>query len=211
VECGRGRPLIQKIIIGNSKSNNQIKNIMNKIITLSGTAGTGKTTIGNQLAAKLDYTFLSIGNYTREMAARMGLDINEFQKYAQTNPEIDQQIDREFIKVIHLNGNCIVDYRLGFHFCRTGYNVLLKVSDEEAAKRIQNRNNSSDGALANFEESLSHLRQRNRDMRDRLKSTYGKDFTDETNYHLVLDTTETSPEINLQSILEGYTLFVHDN
>jgi cytidylate kinase len=181
---------------------------MNKIITLSGTAGTGKTTLGNQLAAKLGYTFLSIGNYTREMASRMGLDINEFQKYALTNPEIDQQIDREFIKVIHLSGNCIVDYRLGFQFCRTGYHVLLMVSDEEAAKRIQNRNNSSDGALANVEESLSHLRQRNRDMRDRLMSTYGKDFTDEKNYHLVLDTTVTSPEINLQSILEGYTSFV---
>ena len=57
---------------------------MNKI-TLSGFAGTGKSTVGKILGDKLGYEFVSVGDFSRDYAQKMGLTINEFQKKCKKN------------------------------------------------------------------------------------------------------------------------------
>ena len=48
-------------------------------ITLSGFAGTGKSTVGKMIQEKLNFEFISIGNYTRNYAKETyGMTINEF-------------------------------------------------------------------------------------------------------------------------------------
>lgn len=162
--------------------------MVNKI-TLSGFAGTGKSTVGKLLANALDFEFISVGNYSRKFALeKFNMTINEFQELVSRKPEIDKAIDSEFQNYCNARNNLVIDYRLGFHFIKDAFHVLLKVSDDEAFKRI------SHSGRTNEDYSLSAINIRNEIMKDRFLNSYGVDFTDESNYRLVLDTSFISPE-----------------
>lgn len=179
---------------------------MKRIICLSGLAGSGKSTIGKQLAAHLELPFLSIGNFTREYAASLGLDIHQFQDLAAKTPGLDEEIDKAFISKINLIDGCVLDYRLGFHFIKTAYNVLLTIDDEEAAKRVLSRSDVFDGHVrfVSVFDQMRLLKKRNSEMRHRLQRTYGVDFTDQHNYDLVLDTTNIPPAECIRIILKAF-------
>lgn len=167
---------------------------MKKIICLSGLAGSGKSTIGKQLASLLEVPFLSIGNFTREYATSFQLDINQFQKLAASTQGIDEMIDKRFIELVRNQEKCVLDYRLGFHFIPEAFHVLLQVEEFVATNRIIGRNDKTDGQKEGIglEIQIEQIRERNGDMRDRLFRTYGVDFTDETNYDMIIDTTSIS-------------------
>ena len=116
-----------------------MRNIEGKI-TLSGKSGTGKGTVGKLLAERLNYEFISAGDYSREYAERVyHLSIDDFQKLCTQRPDIDKKTDKVFTEQCNNSTNLIVDWRLGFHFIKDSFNVYLKVSDEIAAKRIAGR------------------------------------------------------------------------
>lgn len=161
---------------------------MNRI-TLSGLAGTGKSTVGKLLAEKLNYTFISIGNYSREYAlTEYGLTINEFQLLCKKDKSIDQKLDKKFGEDCNHQNNIVVDYRLGFHFVKNAFNVLLKVSDEIAIQRIQAADRKHETI------DIASINARNHEMRQRFIDFYHLDFTDERNFHLVVDTDTLAPE-----------------
>lgn len=102
----------------------------NKRITLSGFAGSGKSTVGKILCDKLDYKFVSVGDSSREIAKERGLTINEFQEECKKDPKLDDLIDNKFTQLCNESNNIVADYRLGFHFIKNAFHVLLKISDE---------------------------------------------------------------------------------
>jgi predicted cytidylate kinase len=158
-------------------------------ITLSGNAGTGKTTTGNLVAEKTGFKFVSVGNFAREYAEKeFRLTINEFQKKCKNNPELDELIDTKFKQFCNSNSGIVADYRLGFHFVENAFHVLLKVSDELAIQRIQNANREQENVTA------GSIKTRNRLMRQRFIEKYGVDFNNEENYDLVIDTDNFSVE-----------------
>ena len=66
-------------------------------ITLSGFAGTGKSTVGKILCDKWGLKFIPIGDYSRDFAKReFGLTINEFQEKCKKEPWLDKKIDEKF-------------------------------------------------------------------------------------------------------------------
>jgi len=169
-------------------------------ITLSGFAGTGKSTIGKILKEKLDYEFISIGNFSRDFAEKeYGLTINQFQEKCKAEPELDKNIDEQFMQYCNDKTKIVVDYRLGFKFVDNAYNVLLKVSDTVAALRIQNANRK------NEDTDINSIKERNNLMKNRFISLYKVDFTQESNYHLVIDTDELLPENIADMIIQGFT------
>jgi Cytidylate kinase len=161
---------------------------MNKI-TLSGFAGTGKSTVGKILQDKLNYEFVSVGNFSREFAQNeFGLTINEFQEKCKKEPELDDLIDEKFKQLCNETENTVADYRLGFYFVKNAFNVLLKVSDTVAAERIQNADRKKENT------DIASIQKRNQEMRQRFIDKYGVDFTNENNYDLVIDTDKLTPE-----------------
>lgn len=156
-------------------------------ITLSGLAGSGKSTVGKLLAEKLNCPFLSMGNFSREYALRhYNAGINEFQLICKQQPEIDFELDKAFIERCKKSESAVIDYRLGFHFIPDAFSVFLSVSDEVASKRI---------TLSGREnESPETIRERNRAMRERFLETYKVDFTDLRHYQLVIDTDNLLPD-----------------
>ncbi|OAV65154.1 cytidylate kinase [Bacteroidales bacterium Barb4] len=149
-------------------------------ITLSGFAGTGKSTIGKILAEKLNCKFVSVGDFSRDYAKNKSPDINEFQEECKCNPEHDKMIDGKFSEECNQDINIIVDYRLGFHFIKDAFHVLLKVSDEIAAARIQKSNREKEDT------DIDSIKKRNQAMRQRFIDTYNVDFADENNYDLII-------------------------
>ena len=160
-----------------------------KNITLSGLAGSGKTTIGRLLAEKLKYEFISVGNFSRKFAKQnFNMNINEFQQYCLKHLEIDNKIDSEFQEYCNKTGKLVIDYRLGFHFIKDALHVFLKVSETEAAKRLMKAKRISEFGSQNEQEIKQTMNKRNLEMRERFIKIYNIDFTDISNYKLVIDT-----------------------
>ncbi|WP_055446390.1 viperin family antiviral radical SAM protein [Lacinutrix mariniflava] len=168
-------------------------------ITLSGFAGTGKSTVGKRIQEQLNFEFVSVGNYSRQYAMeKYGLTINEFQEQCKAQPELDNEIDEKFRLECNSKENLVIDYRLGFHFIKNAFHVLLKVSDESASKRIRLANRSDEVT------STKAIQQRNQKMRDRFQDNYGVDFTNDKNYDLVIDTDDLTANEVADLIIEHY-------
>jgi len=169
---------------------------MHNRISLSGLAGSGKSTVGKQLAQILNYEFISVGNFSREFAKeKYGMNINQFQKYCEENPQIDREIDTHFAKHCSQNDNLIIDYRLAYYFIPDAFHVFLKVSEEVACLRLKASNDAQ--RVHEFGNQMLNLyqmmKQRNEDMRNRFLKTYQTDFTDVSHYDLVIDTDNLQP------------------
>lgn len=177
--------------------------IGNKIkITLSGSVGSGKSTIGNLLSIELNTDFVSVGNLSRKKALLMGMDIDQFQSYLKKHPQLDKEMDQYLVEEIMKMESFILDYRLGFHFIKNSFNVLLKVSSELALKRISSRlgtNEFYDGLT--FEEKIVKMTGRNINMQTRFLELYGVDFLNEKNYNLVLETDVFEPKEIVSKII----------
>lgn len=113
------------------------------IITISGTAGSGKSTVAKLLAKELDLKHYSIGDLMRKIAEERGLTLLELSKKAEESPDIDQELDKSQIELGKKQDNFVIDGRLSFHFIPSSYKVFLKVSDNEAAKRIFNEKSNT--------------------------------------------------------------------
>jgi len=160
-----------------------------KKITLSGLAGSGKTTIGKLLAKKLSFEFISLGNFARKIAKNeFNMNINEFQNYCYDHPEIDNEIDNKFKDYCNKTNNLIVDYRLGFYFIKNSLNVFLDVPENEAVNRLLKANRTSEFKKQTKDNIRKMMNKRNIQMKDRFIRIYNLDFTDKSNYDIVINT-----------------------
>jgi predicted cytidylate kinase len=165
-------------------------------ITISGYAGTGKSTVGKMLAEKLNYEFLSVGSFTREFAEKeFGISINEFQAKCKEEPALDDSINFEFRAICNSKDNIVADFRLGFHFIKKSFNILFELSETEAFKRLSEANRKME------QTDFESIRKRNEDMRHRFIENFGVDFADRNNYNLVIDTGGKEPIEIVERIL----------
>jgi len=168
-------------------------------ITISGYAGTGKSTVGKILAEKLGYRFLSVGNFTREFAEReFGMNINEFQAKCKEKPDLDDLINFKFRDLCNREENIVADFRLGFHFVENSLNILFVLSEEEAFKRLAKADRKME--RTDFES----IKIRNENMRQRFIEKFGADFANENNYHLVIDTGKKTPNEIAERLIEFF-------
>lgn len=175
--------------------NNPIK------IVLSGTAGSGKSFVGNMLSEKLDIPFLSMGNFSREYAeTHYQMDIVSFQKLCNEKPGIDKLLEDAFVSRCNAVTSAVIDYRLGFHFIPDAFPVLLTVSDKEAIRRVSAGNRTNEDAKT--------IPERNRQMRERFLKTYMLDFTNPGNYRLVIATDNKAPQAICELILLQFSISV---
>lgn len=167
-------------------------------ITISGKAGSRKSTVGKHLAASLGYEYISVGEYSRKFALEnLNMDINEFQEYCKTHPEIDVEIDEKFREYCNCRTQLVIDYRLGFHFIENAFNIFLDVSDQIAAGRIANANRQ------NEKTSAEEIMKRNENMRQRFLELYKVDFFDLNNYNTVINSDVKTVEQIIENILDS--------
>ncbi len=174
------------------------------IIAISGTPGSGKSTVAKAVAEKLKLKYYSAGGFMRDMAEKRGVSLMELTLQAETDESIDRDIDEQTKK---LSGdNFVVDSRLAFHFIPKSIKIFLKVDVKVAAKRvfrdIQAKKRSTEQEFKTEEQVFDALSRRLQSEAARYKKYYGVDYLDESNYDFVLDTANLTIEQSIQKVLD---------
>ena len=80
--------------------------------------------------------------------------------------------------------------------------IFLKVSDQEAARRIFNQKREDEKYNQTLEQTLSGIKSRKTSELKRFKEYYNLDYEDVSNYDLVVDTTKINVDQVAQKVLE---------
>lgn len=156
-------------------------------ISLAGDLGSGKSTIGDVLAKKYSMEKVSIGVILRDLATEHGMNVTEFNKYMETHPEIDNELDNKLKSYEEVNGNFLFDSRLAWHFVPSSFSVYMKADIKTSAERILNAGRSTE-TYADLNEAISQLKNRRKSESLRYKTLYGVDILDMNNYDFVIET-----------------------
>lgn len=181
-----------------------------KIITITGDPASGKTTVVDILAKKLNYETYSNGAYFRDLAKKNNMDVTSFGKYVETHPEIDKQIEKKTIQYAKEHDKLIIDARLGFYSVPDSFKIYLKVSSAVSAIRAFYDKNRKDSEKFNtLREHKENIKLRSNSERKRYLDIYGVDKNDLNNYDLVINTTRKQPEQVAEIILKKYKKFLN--
>jgi CMP/dCMP kinase len=182
------------------------------IITISGNAGSGKSTVAKLLIEKLNAQRVYVGGIRRELAKDMGMTIQELNEYGKTHPETDVDVDKKAAaKALELEkqGPVIVEGRVQFHFLPQSIKIYMKVDINHAATRIfkelqqesaqQQRN---EGKITSVEQLKDQIKEREQVDIERYQKYYALDHTDPKHYDFIVDTTNITAEQATDKILE---------
>lgn len=182
------------------------------IITLSGTPGSGKSTVAEILAQKLKAGRIAVGQVRRELAKQKKMTLPELNEYAKTHPETDVDVDKEAAREARVLEKkkkiVIVEGRVQYHFLPESLKIYLKVDPEVGAKRIwkdlrdaEKKKKRNEGHFPTFAELKREIIRRPQEDAQRYKKYYGIDHRNESQYDLVIDTTKLNPAEVVEKIL----------
>lgn len=178
---------------------------MKEIISITGDIGSGKGALSKLLVKALQYDFLSTGNILRGIAKEMGISILELNQLAKTSPEIDKQADGRLMDIEKTGEKIIVDSRLGWHFIPSSFKVYLSVSVETAAQRILADDQRQAEVARDLKEVCAKIQDRRKLELERFKELYSADCLEYSNYDLVIQTDDLSPEEVCELVLNAYS------
>ena len=180
-------------------------------ITITGSLGSGKSVVSSILKERLGLEVESIGSLLRRMAQNYGMSTNDFNKYMETHPEFDHELDN-FVKSEGLKPTPkIFDSRLAWHFIPQSFKVYLYVKDEIAAERVYNDVGRINEKHENIGTALANIIQRRNSEVHRFKIQYNIDLENFSNYNLVVDTSYSSPSTIADIIIANYQNKVFSN
>jgi cytidylate kinase len=172
-------------------------------IAITGDIGSGKSAVGKLLRERLGWSFYSTGELQRRLAADRGMTTLELNKYAETHPEIDREIDGKTVELDRQPEPFIIDSRIAWHFIPRAFKVYLRVDPDVAVGRIM-RAARHDERYASAEAGKAEIRNRRRSETERFREVYGIDLTDMRNFNLIVDTSHAPPEAVAAAIAETY-------
>jgi len=180
---------------------------MTKIISITGDLGSGKSTVSNILLERLKYEYVYTGSIQREIANRYNMTTLELNKYAETHPEIDDEIDSTF-KSLSGATDLIVDSRLAWFFIPTSFKVFLKTDVTVSASRISGDRQRGSEKYSSKEEAVKKIAARKASENKRYMELYGADCSDLNNFNLIIDTSFITPEEVANIILTEYNTWL---
>jgi predicted cytidylate kinase len=170
-------------------------------ITLNGSLGSGKSTVGKRLASILGIRHISAGDLFREIGRISNLDALRTNLAAEENFDIDRQVDERTRVLAISDESFVIDSRMAWHFVANAFNVFLSASDETAVARIhgdKSRRDESYGSLAEAKEGIAARRESENRRYSRL---YGVNIEDAANYHAHIITDDARVDAIVELIL----------
>ena len=180
---------------------------MAKIITITGDLGSGKSTVSNLLCDGLKYNYIYTGKIQREIANRYQMTTLELNQYAETHPEIDEEIDATF-KSLNDSADLIVDSRLAWFFIPNSFKVFLKVDIHVAVSRIFGDLQRKNEKYSSAEEAVKHIIARKESENKRYMELYGANCSDLSNFNAVIDTSLINPKEVAVMIIAKYNTWL---
>ena len=176
---------------------------MTKIISITGDLGSGKSTVSDILCKRLNYEYVYTGKIQREIANRYNMTTLELNKYSETHPEIDDEIDSTF-KSLNELANLIIDSRMAWFFVPKSFKVFLKTNLIISATRISNDRQRNNEKYLSNEDAVSKIIARKASENKRYMELYGVNCANLFNFNLIIDTSFTPPEKVADIILAEY-------
>ena len=173
------------------------------IITISGLHGTGKSTIAQNIASLFNLKYHSTGQVFRELARDYNMDLEEFTKHVEKNPEIDKQLDDKILDLAQQD-DIIIDSQLSAFILKNkaDFKILLTCSIDTRVIRMAERDGSS------IQEKMKETLLREKSEEERFKKLYNIDLNDpkvlEETYDLILDTTNLKIEQVMEEIIRFF-------
>ncbi len=171
------------------------------VIAISGQVASGKTTVARELARRLNYRFVSIGELFRRVASQRGVSLLELHRIAETDFSIDRAVDEEAIREAR-RGNVVIEGHLAAWILRdiADVRIYLKADIGVRSRRLSARDGKS------VEDAMSEIRAREESNRRRYLTIYGIDISDMSIFDLVIDTTY----IGTERVIEIAYEYVYD-
>ena len=143
--------------------------------------------------------YLSMGQIFRELAKEKGMTLSEFSKHAESDKNIDFEIDakqKEYAK----EGNIVIEGRLSGHVIDDAdLKIWLSASLEERIKRIIGRENRD------YNDVLEETKIREMSEKKRYYKYYQMDIDDLSKYDVVINTEKWNAEEIVEIIKEIYS------
>lgn len=164
------------------------------IITISGRAGSGKSTVAKLLSERLKLRHYSIGDIMREMASEKGLSLLELNGLAERDKSIDLELDNKLKELGRSKDNFAVDGRLAAFFIpHAEIRIFLDADLRVRAERILNDKRQQEKS-SSIKETMASIKKREESEKKRYKDYYGADYLDKKLYNYVVDTTRLTPK-----------------
>jgi cytidylate kinase len=158
-------------------------------ITISGPPGSGKTTVAKILSEKLRIRLISAGEVFRRLAFEKGMSLEDFSRFAESNPEIDILVDKIQREMAERERDAIVEGRLsGWMIKDADLRVYLFADPEVRYSRISKRE-GKDVSIVRGETKL-----REEIEKRRYQKFYNIDIDDWRIYDLVINSNRISAE-----------------
>jgi cytidylate kinase len=178
------------------------------LLTVSGPAGSGKSTTAAGLAEALDLEHVSGGDIFRELAAERGYTPVEFNELAEEDEEIDRDLDRRLYEIARDRDGLVLESRLaGWLAPDADFRLWLGAPIDVRAARIADREEKS------IVQAREETRRRERSERKRYADYYDIPISDLSIYDLVVNTARwTAPDVLaiLTTAIERYDAAVDE-
>ena len=169
------------------------------IITISGKAGSGKSTIAKNLAKNLKLKHYSIGDIMRELAKEKKISLIKLSKLAEKDSSIDLELYKKQID-LRDKDNFVIDGRLTAHFIPfADLKIFLDCNDKIRAGRIL-EDERKDEKSKNAQQLIKKIKQREQSERKRYSELYNVDYYDKKLYDIIIDTTDLSIDEVMEEI-----------
>lgn len=169
-----------------------------KHISITGDLGSGKSCVAKLLCHTTSYEYFSTGSLQRKLAAEKGMNTLELNYFSEQTNDVDDYIDA-FLKKIEADQDSpvryVLDSRLAWHFVPSSFKVFLTVQPDVAAQRVvADKERSGEPSTSEAEETKRNLLERQAVESRRFKKLYNITYRDLSNYDLVIDTSDKTPE-----------------
>lgn len=175
------------------------------IITISGDAGSGKSTISELISKELGLKKYSTGSIQRKIANERGVSIAELGELEKDDKSIDNEIDQKTKELGEKEKDFIMDSWLAAKFIPHAIKIFLTADIDERVKRRLKQKREEE-SFTEKTQAKENMLQRENTNRQRWIKFYGFDYKNEKNYDIIVDTTNLTIEQVKNKILEKINL-----
>jgi len=159
------------------------------LLTVSGPPGSGKSTNAAALAERFDLDHISGGDIFRELADERGYTPVEFNELAETDEQIDRDLDRRLREIAIEREDILIESRLAGWLAadHADLKIWLDAPETVRAERIADREDKP------VEVARQETSRREQSEALRYKEYYNIDISDLTIYDMTFNTARWNP------------------